>query len=113
MAVGKTRPEEPENRPVPVLGPLHQGRWRKRADGGFEPVSCFAVAAQKTIQRLRMRQVQAAAPCHEQLAPHARHPVKNLHPASPRGQDFCREQSGGTGSDNSDGWGGDAAFISA
>ena len=51
------------------LAPFAQAIWRKGFDCGFQPRLCFAIAREKLMQRFAVREVEPAAPGHQEFPP--------------------------------------------
>ena len=102
-ACGKTRPLEPTKVGCPSAS-LHSrnASRRKRRDRGFEMRHRAAVARQELRQRLAVRQVEPAAPGHQELAAGRRHRVIDRDAGAALGQHFGRHQPGRTGADDGD-----------
>lgn len=84
-------------------GPIAQLRGTEGREHRLEFGAAFAEAAHEGLEGLGVREVEPAAAREQELAPHRRHGVVEVHVRTGRGEDFRSHQAGGAAADHGDG----------
>jgi len=103
MSVGKTRPELPTNVSTPKLSqPGAQRVGSERLQQRRNPFAARAVAIEKRLERLRMRDVHAAFAGHQEFAAHRGHRVMDVYLYALQGKRLGGHQASGSAADDGD-----------